>query len=75
MRKTRFAVLGVIVAVGSLTTFASPAHACNEVGDPACTVGGAVNASACVASLVAESAKTGEPINKHELADCFNQTN
>jgi hypothetical protein len=74
MRKVRL-TLAVVAAFGGLSAFAAPAYACgNEVGDPGCTVGGAANATLCVAGEVGGSVK-GQPIDKGELADCFNQTN
>jgi hypothetical protein len=72
MRKVKIAVLGVAVALSGLTALASPAKAsCNEVGDPACTVAGVVNATTCTATTVA---KSGGKLDFGAIADCFNQT-
>jgi hypothetical protein len=71
MRK-RMVVGVVVLAMAGLPGLAAPAQAsCNEVGDPACTVGGAANATLCTAQEVAKSG--GKP-NMGEIADCFTQT-
>jgi hypothetical protein len=69
MRKARFVVLGIVVALSGLTTFAAPAKACgNEPGDPGCTVGSVANATICAATTAAKGGAKG-------IADCFRQTN
>ena len=66
-------IVGIMVlALSGLFGMVAPAHAsCNEVGDPSCTVGGAVNATLCTAG---EIAKSGGKPNGQDIADCFNQT-
>ena len=71
MRK-RIVVSVVVLALAGLPGLATPAQAsCNEVGDPACTVGGVANAALCTAQEVAKSG--GKP-STGDIADCFTQT-
>jgi hypothetical protein len=70
MRK-RMVVGVVVLATSGLMVLAAPARACTEVGDPACTVDGAVNASLCIAN---EVVKGGGKTEMHEIRDCFLQT-
>jgi hypothetical protein len=66
-------IVGIMVlALSGLFGATAPAHAsCNEVGDPACTVGGGVNAALCTAQ---ELAKSGGKPSGQDIADCFTQT-
>ena len=70
MKRTMVGVMALTVS--GLFGMAAPAHAsCSEVGDPACTVGGAVNATLCTAQ---EIAKSGGKPSTQDIADCFTQT-
>jgi hypothetical protein len=70
--KKRAVVAAVVMGLSGLVGVAAPAQAsCNEVGDPACTVGGGVNAALCTAQ---EIAKSGGKPSGQDIADCFTQT-